>query len=236
MVFPPLKRKLTLGLGVLLIPYQPDGRLLDIGCGSGAYVALMNELGWEVAGIEMDGKAVAVARSHFGLLIHNGTVDDAPFEEQSFDVVTMSHVLEHVPDPVSFLQAATRFVKPDGRIIIVTPNARSLGSSLFGKDWYALQPPQHLILYGARGLRRCLAQTGLIKHMRMASSARIARKCARKFVLVRRAGSFRNDALEMELSRSWWARVLGSVVELLEEVGNPIFRWGEEIECVAIKR
>src|SRR5439155_9546650 len=134
-------------------------------------------------------------------------------------------VLEHVPDPVGFLQAAARFVKPDGRIIIVTPNAQSLGSSLFGKDWYALQPPQHLILYGSRGLRRCLAQTGLIKHMRIASSARIARKCARKFLLVRRAGSFRNDALEMALSRSWRTRLLGSVVALLEKVGNPIFRW-----------
>jgi len=235
MLIPPLQQRLTMGLEALLVPYRPNGRLLDIGCGNGAYLALMKQLGWTVAGIETDAKAAAVAQSHFGISVFVGTVDDAPFEEASFDVVTMSHVLEHVPDPVRFLQVAARFLKPGGRMVIITPNAQSLGSRLFRKDWYALQPPQHLILFTLRGLRKCIDQTGLFEHLQMHTSARQSRKFMKKFVLVRKIGSFRHKDIEVALSQHWQTRLFTWLFQFVERLGNPLWQWGEEIECIAVK-
>jgi 2-polyprenyl-3-methyl-5-hydroxy-6-metoxy-1,4-benzoquinol methylase len=194
MLTPWLRRKLTMGLDVFLIPYQPDGRLLDIGCGNGVYLALMKQLGWEVMGIEMDAKAAAIAQSHFGFFVHVGTVNDAPFDERSFDVVTMSHVLEHVRDPIKFLQTAARFLKPGGRIIIVTPNAQSLGSLLFRKDWYALDPPRHLVLFTPKSVKKCLAKVNALESIKVFTSVRKSRKIFRKGLLARVKGRFLDDS------------------------------------------
>src|SRR5207249_6393552 len=119
-----------------------------------------------------------------------GTVDDAPFPDHAFDVLTCRHVLEHISAPLAFLKALARLLQPGGRLVIVTPNADSLGHRFFGCDFYSLDPPRHLILYTPAAVRRLLEQTGLrIRSLR--TPTHIARKICKQGRTVRRLGSFR---------------------------------------------
>jgi 2-polyprenyl-3-methyl-5-hydroxy-6-metoxy-1,4-benzoquinol methylase len=235
MRIPFFRQKLTMGLEALLIPYCPNGRLLDVGCGNGTYLGLMKSLGWDVAGVEIDAKAAASTKSRLGVFVHNGTLEDGPFDEGSFDVITMTHVIEHVLDPVQFLRLGARFLKPGGQILIVTPNGRSLGRQLFKRDWYALDPPRHISLFTPRSITICLDQTGVLSPLRVRTSTRIACKIARKWLLVRRTGQFRDEMDNEALAQRWQARLAGRLFQLCEELGNSVLCWGEEIECIAIR-
>lgn len=75
------------------------GRLLDVGCGSGEFLAQMRELGWDVFGVEPDPQAARVAREQFGLTVWPGALAEASFPDGFFDAVTLNHVIEHVADP-----------------------------------------------------------------------------------------------------------------------------------------
>lgn len=234
-LIPTIHRKVTMGLGPLLLPYRSGGRILDIGCGSGVYLAFMKQLGWEVAGIEIDPVAAEIAKTHFSVPVHVGSLEDAPFPEASFDAVTMSHVIEHVEDPVAFVRRATYYLKPGGWLVVITPNAASLGVRVFGRDWYAFQPPQHFLLFTPKSLKNCIKRVNSFRQIKIFSLSRNSRKFYMKFVLVRRTGQFRHP-LEKQLSRDWRVRFGAKVFEWLEQLGNPFLQWGEEIACVAIKK
>jgi 2-polyprenyl-3-methyl-5-hydroxy-6-metoxy-1,4-benzoquinol methylase len=122
------------GLVMWLSP-SPCGQLLDVGCGSGHFLARMRSLGWQVRGVGPDAEAVRVARGHFDLNVYHGTLVDARFPANEFDAVTMNHVIEHVPDSIQVLQDCRRVLKTSGRLVIVTPNAASLGRSRFARAW-----------------------------------------------------------------------------------------------------
>ena len=235
LMFAPFWRnKVTMGLGARLPYYRQGGRLLDVGCGNGFYLALMKELGWEVAGVELDPKAAEIARSRFGIVVHQGSLDNAPFEQGSFDVVTMSHVIEHVPNPISFTQTAARFLKSGGQMVIVTPNVQSLGHKLFRQNWYPLDPPRHLILFTPATIKQCLLKTGGFQQIVTLTNSRKTQKVLRKFFLVRQTESFLHES-EKELNHKLWFKLTGKFLDLIEKLGNPIFQWGEEIECIAKK-
>lgn len=234
MLIPTIYRKVTMDLGPMLLPYRQNGRILDVGCGNGLYLALMKQLGWDVVGVEVDPKAAEIAQSCFGISVHIGTLEDAPFEEASFDAVTMIHVIEHMPDPISSIRLAAHFLKARGWLVIMTPNASSLGVKIFRKDWYAFNPPQHLFLFTPQSIRACIIQSGCFKQVKVSSLTRISRKIYRKFVLVRKTGQFRHTS-ESEISLHWRTRALSWLFENLESIGNPLMQWGEEIGCIAIK-
>lgn len=137
------------------------GRLLDVGCGNGRFLAQMRELGWEVMGVEPDPEAVRIAREQFGLEIFQGTLEEARFPDDNFDAITLNHVIEHVTDPISLLTECRRILKPVGKLVVVTPNIRSLGARLFGKAWLHWDPPRHLFLFSPKSLRICAEQAGL---------------------------------------------------------------------------
>lgn len=234
MLIPSFRDRATMNLGPMLLPYRDKGRILDVGCGDGVYLALMKELGWEVAGVEIDQKAADIARAHFSIPIHVGSLFDAPFPEESFDAVTMSHVIEHVEDPVGFIAQASRYLKHGGRLIIITPNAASLGARLFGKDWYALDPPRHLMLFTSKSLKLSIERTKVFAYTEIFSLDRKAQKIFRKFILMRRIGQFCHPR-EEKLSKDWRVRLGAWCFEKLEQFGSPVFRWGEEIACIAVK-
>jgi len=137
------------------------GRLLDVGCGSGGFLAEMRSLGWDVRGVEPDPSAVRVARKRWGLDVACGTLEAGRFREGSFDVVTLSHVIEHLPDSIGTLRECGRVLAPDGRLVVVTPNIESLGHRAFGSFWRGLEVPRHLQLYSPRALRRSAERAGL---------------------------------------------------------------------------
>ena len=141
---------------------EPHGRnrLLDVGCGSGNLLARHRDLGWQVRGIEphAQGRAVAVRR---GLDVFPGTLLDPGFDDGSFDVVLMSHVIEHVPDPVAYVRRAAELLAPNGKIVLLTPNIRSWGFQIYGSCWFPLDAPRHLMLFDPDTLRWLGARVGL---------------------------------------------------------------------------
>ena len=140
-------------------PFNNKGKLLDIGCGGGKYLRSMKDLGWDVEGVEFNSGAVQTCRD-MGLKVHQGELIDAPLEENAFDVVTARHVIEHIPNPSSFVVEIFRILKPGGIMILRTPNSMALGRSWFGTNWFANDVPRHLILFSPKNLELLAKKAG----------------------------------------------------------------------------
>lgn len=124
--------------------YKNKGRLLDIGCAAGFFLNYARENGWEVKGIDISDWAISIARKELELDVIQGTLPEANFPDEYFDVVTMFDVLEHLPNPSCELQIVRRILKRDGLLVVNVPNIDSFIAKINGKHWNKLIPPQHL--------------------------------------------------------------------------------------------
>ncbi len=115
------------------------GNLLDIGAGTGDFLLSAKQNGWKTIGVEPSQKAKGIAISK-GITFSESTQD---LESKSFDVITMWHVLEHVPDLEIQIQELKRLVRPNGTIIIAVPNFKSYDANYYGKFWAAYDVPIH---------------------------------------------------------------------------------------------
>lgn len=129
------------------------GNLLDIGAQKGEFLWFMAQRGWKVQGVEMDSKVPNPA----GLPIRYGDFLNMDFPEQSFDVVTLWAVLEHVYDPLSFVEKAARLLRPGGSLIVLVTNMNSIQARYYQADDY----PRHLTLFTRASIRRMCQATGL---------------------------------------------------------------------------
>jgi SAM-dependent methyltransferase len=139
----------------------PGGRLLDVGCGSGDIVKLAGESGLVAQGVEFSAEAVAYARESRGLDVRVGTLESAGYPDAAFDVVSLFHVLEHVPDPVATLREARRVLAPGGAVLLQVPNFASGQSRLFGARWHAVEAPRHFHHFTPATLGRAVEAAGL---------------------------------------------------------------------------
>ncbi len=144
------------------LPAVPQGRLLDVGCGTGEWLSWMRGLGWEVEGVDFDPGAVRVAREN-GLAVGCGTLEEQRYPDNSFEAVTLNHVIEHVPAPVQTLAECARILKPGGTLFLATPNTRALGHRMFARHWRGLEVPRHLHLFCPPAMERLLAAAGFVK-------------------------------------------------------------------------
>ena len=151
------------------LEHVTPGLVLDVGCGNGDRLARLRRLGWEVVGQDVDARAVEVAQQVHGLTVRVGPLESLAFAPDSFDAVTMNHVIEHVRRPVELLAEAWRLLRPGGRLVCVTPNIVGLGARVFGRHWYGLDPPRHLHLFSCRTLE-ALARGAGIPSARCATS------------------------------------------------------------------
>jgi SAM-dependent methyltransferase len=158
-LYPGLREHLDLLVRYTAASRKGGGRLLDVGCGDGQSLEILADLGWSVSGVEVDPSAVAVARAR-GLDVRQGTLADAAFAEDSFDLVTSSHVIEHVHDPADFLRQSLRVLRPGGGLVTVTPNAHAMLLEKHGASWLALDPPRHLLLFTASSLETLARAVG----------------------------------------------------------------------------
>ncbi len=143
------------------ISFVPNGRALDIGCGNGKFMRRMNSLGWRFEGVEFNPVAVDVCR-RAGLKVFHGDLHAAAFEENSFDLVSARHLIEHVSDPDALMSEIARILKRGGRLVVRTPNSLALGRQWFGTYWYDNDVPRHLILFSPANLRMLAGRHGLL--------------------------------------------------------------------------
>ena len=137
----------------------PNGRLLDVGCGAGEWLVSMHELGWQVEGVDFDCQAVEAARQS-GVPAKCGSLQHQAFLDNSFDAITLNHVIEHVPDPAETVAECARILKPGGKLVLLTPNSTSLSHRIFKENWRGLEPPRHLHLFSMRSMQQLLYMAG----------------------------------------------------------------------------
>jgi 2-polyprenyl-3-methyl-5-hydroxy-6-metoxy-1,4-benzoquinol methylase len=174
----------------MFIERKSPGTLLDIGCGNGAFLSVMAGRGWRVAGLDFDEEAVAYARNQRKLDVEVGTAASHAASGRKYDLVTASHVIEHVPEPTGFLRQCGQLLRPGGRIILRTPNAESLGHRLYGQAWRGLEPPRHLQLFTFAALAACARNAGLKVESEFTSVAEAEAILIMSHFLLRK-GSFR---------------------------------------------
>jgi 2-polyprenyl-3-methyl-5-hydroxy-6-metoxy-1,4-benzoquinol methylase len=142
------------------IRYVPNAKGLDIGCGNGKFIRDMNSLGWQFEGVEFNENAVDIC-SKAGLKVFHGDLHAAAFSDNIFNLVTARHVIEHIPDPTTFMREIARILKKGGRLVIKTPNSKALGRQWFGTYWFANDVPRHLILFCTANLKMLAKRFGL---------------------------------------------------------------------------
>lgn len=137
-------------------------RVLDIGCGNGLFINSLKKNGWDVYGIDISEKSVNFARNTLNLKnVKQGDVENISYPKSFFDVIVMNHVIEHVYDPNKLFLNASKILKPDGIMIVTTPNIRSINFSIFGQDWFPLETPRHLTLFSPQSMTKLAKNSGL---------------------------------------------------------------------------
>lgn len=137
-----------------------DLPVLDVGCGGGLFLREMGLPVNRIAGLDFSPSAAAVAWKTNGVPVVCGALPRAPFRPASFAVITMFHVLEHLYDPVAYLESAHRLLTPDGRLVVQVPNAACWQFLLLGENWNGIDIPRHLINFKEKDLVNLLEHCG----------------------------------------------------------------------------
>lgn len=141
-----------------------QGTLLDIGCGSGDFLVAMHKLGWQVRGYEPDPQAAQQANLRLPTQASATVVTQADLEhafpDNCFDLITLWHVIEHVPNPVQTLATVRRMLKPGGTCIVQTPRLDSLEGRTFGPYFCGLDAPRHLCIFTHKTLALAFEKAG----------------------------------------------------------------------------
>jgi 2-polyprenyl-3-methyl-5-hydroxy-6-metoxy-1,4-benzoquinol methylase len=222
-------RRADLDFSVFYLGSKPHGHLLDIGCGSGMLLKGMHHLGWQVEGVDFDAEAVRNARAK-GLRVHLGSLAEQNFPDDTFDAVTMSHLIEHVSDPVALLRECYRILKPGGHLVIVTPNANSWGHRLYGADWRGLEPPRHIHIFANGPLKSVLREAGFHK-VHLSTTIRAANFYFIASRSLRRTGRHEMGGTQPRRVR-FWGRAMQAMEWAWLKLNDQV---GEEIAVVAQK-
>jgi ubiquinone/menaquinone biosynthesis C-methylase UbiE len=151
-----------------LLKYKKNGRLLDVGFGSGTFLRLAKENGFEVNGTEISEYACRYVKDHYGIDVFRGDLEEARFPSDNFDVVTLWHALEHLPDPRSTLEEIHRILKKDGLLVVAVPNLNNFITRILyflakGKKLklFSINAKElHLWHFSPHSLSRMLQETG----------------------------------------------------------------------------
>jgi 2-polyprenyl-3-methyl-5-hydroxy-6-metoxy-1,4-benzoquinol methylase len=141
----------------LINAQSAKGTLLDIGAGTGDFLVVAQNDGWITTGIEPSAKAKSIAQNK-GVVFAESLSD---LQDNSFDVITLWHVLEHVPNLDEYLSELKRLVKPTGTIIIAVPNFKSFDAEYYGKYWAAFDTPRHLWHFSKYSIQKLVEEKQL---------------------------------------------------------------------------
>lgn len=145
------KRKL-----IIRVTGKMQGRILDIGAGTGAFLDQMHQRGWKVTGLEPDAgaRSVAAEKYRLELLELSGLTKPDP---GTYDAITMWHVLEHVHELHSYIHTIRELLVPGGVLVLALPNYKSEDARIYGENWAAYDVPRHLYHFCPASVKKLLS-------------------------------------------------------------------------------
>jgi SAM-dependent methyltransferase len=183
----------------------------------------MSRLGWEVKGIEPDPISASLVR-RAGLEVHQGFVESAPLEPDSFDAITLNHVIEHLSHPIETLRKLIDALRPGGILVSISPNPYGILSRWFGGAWRGLEPPRHLVLPGPSALANMAKRFGL--EPMVWTTSRNGEWMARESISILRYGDVRT------YKGRWVPRLIAMGCRVLTVINGLL---GEEVVLIARK-
>ena len=220
-------RQLTRGLA-------NGARILDVGCGDGRLLRSFQRVGhYDLHGIELPGRAAERAAGTPGIQLHLGTLAATQLPANSFDLITLVHVLEHLPAPGDTLDRLAQLVRPGGYLFLAFPNIDSWQARVFRGDWFHLDPPRHLSLVPPRAVGGHLESKGI----RLLSERHL---CLEQNIygwmqsLLNRCDRRRNFLYErLKRNRSYVPGRGGGTIVLHAAVGASVFLPAVLLDCAA---
>ena len=149
------KRKL-----ILKATGKSTGQILDVGCGTGAFLATMQHADWKCSGIEPEENARKKAQELYGLQVMKEN-EFYNFPSEAFDAITLWHVLEHVHDLHPYIQQLRKLLAPGGKLFIAVPNYTSADEKIYHEYWAAYDVPRHLYHFPPKAMEQLMDKHGL---------------------------------------------------------------------------
>lgn len=224
------------------LTYRRSGRLLDVGFGAGTILEAARRSGWRPFGVDVAARAVEHAREN-GFEVFCGTLEEARYPDNHFDVVTASEILEHVSNPQEVLHEIARILRPGGLLWLTTPHSRGISAQLLGLKWTTVCPPEHLQLFSRNGTKKMLKAAGLrevsvrtegfnpyeILNALRARSDESQATCNNEQESFQRvqSGYHLNEAMMASPSRRWLKETLNSLLSA-GRLGDSIKIWAEK--------
>lgn len=140
--------------------FKKQGLIVDIGCGRGYFLYAARQAGYDVTGVDLSDHAAAYAKNELNVPVKIGHIDTIDLPEYSVDVVTLWHFLEHTDDPGRCIAKISRWLKPEGLLVIDVPNYDGTDARKRGRDWADWDLPYHLYHFTPDALTRLLSQHG----------------------------------------------------------------------------
>ncbi len=154
-----MKRRAT------LLKYKDHGKILDLGCSSGSFLAALDPQKWELHGVEISPESAERARKRTAAKVVVGDVLDVDLPRESFDAITCFHVFEHMYQPREILEKVFQWLKPGGIFYTEMPNAGAGEARVYGSYWYPLELPRHLYHFSPKSLRNLTQSVGFEERM-----------------------------------------------------------------------
>jgi cyclopropane fatty-acyl-phospholipid synthase-like methyltransferase len=146
----------------------PSGSLLEIGSAYGFFLDVAKKH-WQVKGVEITPEGVRYAQETLGLNVTRADFLDLPDEPESYDLICMWDTIEHLQQPIRYIEKAAKWLKPGGALVMTTGNIESLNSRLRGPKWRLIHPPTHLFYFSPGTLGKAAERAGLhvtgVKHV-----------------------------------------------------------------------
>ena len=138
------------------------GRLLDVGCSTGAFMVAARDRGWTVEGLEVGRASAEYARGSYGLKVTEGSLyDEAP--DAPYDAIAFLEVIEHLPAPIAALRRLRSWLRPGGRLLLTTPNFDSLFRRVHGAKWWVINcEDEHIVLFNPTTIEHALRDAGFV--------------------------------------------------------------------------
>ena len=144
-----------------LSQFIKPGKLLDVGCAAGFFLDEARKAGWQVQGLDVSSFAVQYAAETFKLDVQQGSFTDLPFPANNYDLISMWDVIEHVPNPKSYIARAAELLKKGGVFVMATPDVDSIPARVTGKRWVGFKlSEEHVYYFSARTLGKMLEEAG----------------------------------------------------------------------------